>query len=65
MAVMLLQQEAGVREKLRVVPLFETLDGAPHGLQLQSLWRIPTAAVGHRQVTACSCDPYGESLLQL
>ena len=33
-----------------------------HGLQLRSLWRIPTAAV----VRAYSCDhPYGESLLQL
>ena len=34
------------------------------GLQLPSLWRIPTAAVSQR-VTAYSCDPYGESLLQL
>ena len=35
------------------------------GLQLQSLWRIPTAAVSHRQVIAYSCNPYGESLPQL
>ena len=30
------------------------------GLQLQSLWRIPTAAV-----VAYSCNPCGESLLRL
>ena len=28
-----------------------------HGLQLQSLWIIPTAAVSHRQVMAYSCKP--------
>ena len=32
-------------------------------MQLQSLWGIPTAAVG--DVMAYSCNPYGESLLQL
>ena len=30
------------------------------GLQLRSLWRIPTA-----EPLAYSCDPYGESLPQL
>ena len=38
-----------------------------HGLQLQSLWRIPTAAVSYmrQQVMGYSCNPYRESLLQL
>ena len=33
-------------------------------LQLHSLWKIPTAAASRRAM-ACSCTPYGESLLQL
>ena len=35
-----------------------------HGLQLQSLWRIPAAAVSQHDM-AYSCSPCGESLLQL
>ena len=38
------------------------------GLQLQSLWRTPTAAVRHdcrRRGTAYSCSPCGALLLQL
>ena len=52
---------------------------ASHGLQLQSLWIIPTATVSscggglcrragraaRRSVVAHSCSPYGEPLLQL
>ena len=34
---------------------------APYGLQLQSIWRIPAAAVS----VAYSCSPCGESLLRL
>ena len=42
-----------------------------HGLQLQSLWTIPTAAVSWHRTTyvrqrhAYSCNPYGEPRLQL
>ena len=34
-------------------------------LHLQSLWRIPTAAVSSCRSWPCSCNPCGESLLQL
>ena len=30
---------------------------APHGLQLQSLWRIPAAAVSQQLLMAYSCSP--------
>ena len=35
-----------------------------HGLQLQPLWRTPTAAVRQHDM-AYSCNPCGEPLLQL
>ena len=53
---------------LQLQPLWKE---SPAALQLQPLWRTPAAAVSSNtswddmRVMAHSCNPYGESLLQL